>query len=302
MSDYLGNLAARSLTSEAAAPAVQPRLASRFEPLSPAAPGLWSERAPAVEAVFREEVVEAVTAPPTPSRPMRSDRRRLGPDSENLPHPGPHIPDPPLPSSRPPFRERREAEKTLQLDSPLPATEEGRRSGEAPEVRARAEESRLDPPAQALTTPTPPLPFSHPPHRERRGLLSLSLQSPSSPGGGEGGWERRAGEVRALAAPAPVRVSRDQESAPERIEKALRAASIDDKKPAAVLQPSMIANSRPSPRPEPPAAEPVIHVTIGRIEVRATPAPKAPARERQAARPPVDLEEYLRQRAGGERR
>ena len=55
-------------------------------------------------------------------------------------------------------------------------------------------------------------------------------------------------------------------------------------------------------RREEPVAEPVIHVTIGRIEVRATPAPKAPARERPAARPAVDLEEYLRQRAQGERR
>jgi hypothetical protein len=55
-------------------------------------------------------------------------------------------------------------------------------------------------------------------------------------------------------------------------------------------------------RPEPPAPQPVVNITIGRIEVRATPAPKAPARERQAARPPVDLEEYLRQRSKGEGR
>ncbi|MEO6194248.1 MAG: hypothetical protein ABIS20_14665 [Thermoanaerobaculia bacterium] len=48
--------------------------------------------------------------------------------------------------------------------------------------------------------------------------------------------------------------------------------------------------------------EPVIHVTIGRIEVRATAAPKAPARERPAARPAVDLDEYLRQRSKGEGR
>ncbi|HEV2844921.1 MAG TPA: hypothetical protein VG477_08755, partial [Thermoanaerobaculia bacterium] len=71
-----------------------------------------------------------------------------------------------------------------------------------------------------------------------------------------------------------------------------------------ILQPQITFLDRdPFPvRPEPSAPEPVIHVTIGRIEVRATPAPKAPARERQAARPPVDLEEYLRQRSKGEGR
>jgi hypothetical protein len=49
-----------------------------------------------------------------------------------------------------------------------------------------------------------------------------------------------------------------------------------------------------------PAAEPApdVHVTIGRIEVRAVPAPPAPAAVER--RPPVmTLEEYLRRRAGG---
>jgi hypothetical protein len=46
-----------------------------------------------------------------------------------------------------------------------------------------------------------------------------------------------------------------------------------------------------------PRAEATIHVSIGRIEVRATPAP--PARDRaQAASPVMSLEEYLRTRAG----
>ncbi|MFL6196542.1 MAG: hypothetical protein ACJ75H_20340 [Thermoanaerobaculia bacterium] len=67
------------------------------------------------------------------------------------------------------------------------------------------------------------------------------------------------------------------------------------------LQPRVVAE-RPAFAPEREAPEPVIHVTIGRIEVRATAAPKAPARERPAARPAVDLEEYLRQRSKGEGR
>lgn len=46
-----------------------------------------------------------------------------------------------------------------------------------------------------------------------------------------------------------------------------------------------------------PAVEPVIQVTIGRIEVRATqPAPQ-PSRPRSAAPNAMSLEEYLRRRS-----
>jgi hypothetical protein len=71
-----------------------------------------------------------------------------------------------------------------------------------------------------------------------------------------------------------------------------------------ILQPKVtVSEPMPSPvRREAPAAETVIHVSIGRIEVRATQAPKAPVRERPAARPAVDLEDYLRQRSKGEGR
>jgi hypothetical protein len=71
-----------------------------------------------------------------------------------------------------------------------------------------------------------------------------------------------------------------------------------------VLQPKIAAaDSQPFPsRRAEPAAEPVIHVTIGRIEVKAMPAPKAPSRERSAAPATTGLDDYLRQRARGETR
>ncbi len=56
------------------------------------------------------------------------------------------------------------------------------------------------------------------------------------------------------------------------------------------------------PRSQTPAPEagPSVQVTIGRVEVRATPAPAAPKKTR--SRPPVmSLDEYLRQRSGGDR-
>jgi len=70
---------------------------------------------------------------------------------------------------------------------------------------------------------------------------------------------------------------------------------------AAVLQPKVTLVER-APVPvhrEAPAA--TIQVTIGRIEVRATPAAKAPVRERPAAPSAPSLEEYLRQRSKGSR-
>ncbi len=48
------------------------------------------------------------------------------------------------------------------------------------------------------------------------------------------------------------------------------------------------------------ATPPVIHVTIGRIEVRATPPP-TPVKRAAPAQPATSLEEYLRSRSGGRR-
>ena len=66
-----------------------------------------------------------------------------------------------------------------------------------------------------------------------------------------------------------------------------------------LLQPRVTVVERQPPpvRPEAPAAEPVIQVTIGRIEVRATPPPAQPSRPRPAALPALSLEEYLRRRS-----
>ncbi|WP_438001714.1 hypothetical protein WMF26_20455 [Sorangium sp. So ce185] len=65
------------------------------------------------------------------------------------------------------------------------------------------------------------------------------------------------------------------------------------------------AHGRPSPPPGPPAAEasgagPTVEVSIGRIEVRVAPAPRAAPRSAAAPpRPVVDLGEYLRRREQG---
>lgn len=53
--------------------------------------------------------------------------------------------------------------------------------------------------------------------------------------------------------------------------------------------------------PEVQAAAPTINVTIGRIEVRATPAPSTPARTAHRAKSAPSLEDYLRSRSRGKR-
>lgn len=53
--------------------------------------------------------------------------------------------------------------------------------------------------------------------------------------------------------------------------------------------------------PKNPPAAPSINVTIGRVEVRATLPARVPSSAGRAASPIMNLEEYLRQRAGGNR-
>ena len=74
-----------------------------------------------------------------------------------------------------------------------------------------------------------------------------------------------------------------------------------------IARPHITPAQSPGPTPLPATAdratsppEPVVHVTIGRIEVRATPPPASAKREVQARQPALGLDEYL-QRYGGKR-
>jgi hypothetical protein len=62
-------------------------------------------------------------------------------------------------------------------------------------------------------------------------------------------------------------------------------------------QPARTAAPRQTPMPTPHQAEPVIHVTIGRIEVRAVEEREARPRKREAASPVMTLDDYLKSRA-----
>ncbi len=293
MSDFLGHLVARSLDLSPATPAVRPRLASRFEPVTPAvAPLIEETMEEVVSAAAPAARIEHVLAEPAAARPA------------------PHPPGPPLPSAPPTTRERGEealSGRSLGGGSPLPVAgrADGRGAGGegpppppqvGPVIRPlRIEEGRSRPepalPPSLEPTPRAPIPVqatAAPPFPEPRPQVEPVIRRIEV--------ERVLTPASAPPAPAP------SPAAPTQAKPAKAAPAPVPAPP--ILQPRVQAVERgPFPaRREEPAAEPVIHVTIGRIEVRATPAPKAPARERQAARPAVDLEEYLRQRAQGEGR
>lgn len=68
-----------------------------------------------------------------------------------------------------------------------------------------------------------------------------------------------------------------------------------------VVEPAT-APHRPAGAPLPVAADPapVINITIGRVEVRAVSTPPAPRRPEARGPRPMTLDEYLKQRGGGQ--
>lgn len=73
--------------------------------------------------------------------------------------------------------------------------------------------------------------------------------------------------------------------------------------PIAAKEPPSDASGRGDDEAQLPAAAPTIHVSIGRVEVRAVSAPAAGVRPRpaSASTPAVSLDDYLRSRDGGRR-
>jgi len=69
--------------------------------------------------------------------------------------------------------------------------------------------------------------------------------------------------------------------------------------PAAAAARASSARLRPDAAAQ-DADEPTVHITIGRVDVRAIPAASAPVAKKPAARPrqALSLDDYLRQRGG----
>ncbi len=284
MSRFLSDLLARSF---APSPAIQPRLASRYEPAS-GAPS--ASAAPA----FTEEHVESI-APSFPEASLSTLRSMsISPRPAAATEPAPTASGAPLPPARaisdfaiPDFLPR-SAVPFGSAPSPRPPAPGASRM---PEEAAKPESDRRPPPL--ATTPPRTLPSRvedavHPgdsspafpslffPRRDPR--PSRAPFAPASPEA-----EPRPPAAPTTSFPGPVTAPVPSSPAPPLLSPPSTPPSV-----------SSVASPESSPAPAPS-----IQVTIGRVEIRAAPPPPAPARPAASAparRPALPLEEYLRRR------
>jgi hypothetical protein len=285
MSDYLGNLAARSLGP---AQAVRPRLASRFEPV-PSAPSPFqaeTERA----ALLETAVEETAAAPTRTSRLAETPRRRTAP-------PEPVEEEP----SAPPRRRRARRDPVVEEIEPVP---ERRRPEPVSTVIAPAPVAMVPlqkpvadrgvPPSEA----SPPGPLST--RVERGNLGRAAVAQPVLPRPQEA-FAVSPRQAPSASSPLSTPVERGPGGEASRANRPGDRELPESKPASTILQPKVTVIEREPFSVHREAPAPTIQVTIGRIEVRATPAAKAPVRERPSAPSALSLEEYLRQRSKGGR-
>jgi len=321
MSDLLARLAARALGQ---LPAVQPRVRSRYEP----APSLAAEvpsPAPALDAAegpIATEGTAAASPAEAPAGSLVPARLRAKPAAPEA------MPLPPVARSAEATEIAAELEgepaavaetrsvrpgmdtgsESRRAESPL--TPERRPAAAAPErqraiasISSRSGAAGSSPAAQAVQRPprpsqepppAVPAPFAAP----RSGpALPPCLADPAAAGGGR----ERAG-IEAAGGLPPHEVPAPETEAPSGAEILVERSPLV---PRATLRerpvrPGTGLPATDSRRERGPtaAAEPVVRVTIGRIEVRAAPPPPPAAILRPAA-PRLTLEEYLRRRHEG---
>jgi hypothetical protein len=277
MNDFLTNLAARALHT---APVVQPRLASRFEP-PPAGERFFQDDSFAGEAESFSESATPAAAPTTvadSALQMRTRAKRGDLDAAHV--------KPLPPRGEPAANESRRAL--------------ARASSHAPSPRETNTESTST--IVVKTVIERPAPIDRVPH-------SIADESSKSPNPG----------LPAVPAPVadieherqPLRDAFQVESTPfPDPPRPAEPVARSDTKTAAGREIVVTPRVTPAPVSSPPVARrdrapepaPVVHVTIGRIEVRAVTASATalPAAPRPAAKSPVlSLDDYLRERNGG---
>jgi hypothetical protein len=291
MSDYLGELASRAV---GAATLVQPRLASRFEPRHTE---LLEASAEADDRMLGEPAGPATE----PEAVQAGDRPGRGADRHLRPAPVDGSADPPTSGRRPPLPDV-PAQTSPSLASPTAAAS-GAGTRTAEDHQSARTTGKF--PGRAAPRTDEPTAATAPPgaaRGERAGAARSSRQV------------ARPRERHALPGQVPDR-SEDAAPRPARAED---TGSLTLGEATAAAGPSEetagIARSQPAPtrrsaarldmdRPAPDREEPVVKVTIGRVEVRAITPPKTPPSKRAVARsgPAISLDEYLKQRNEGRR-
>ena len=151
------------------------------------------------------------------------------------------------------------------LDRAMPATVRAAPPATPPVTASVATPARMPAPEQAHAEPV----MSPPVQPRQTGIAPPRVETVSPPSGS------------LLPPPTPVFATPRSEPARDRSD---HAATIRPRPTAAASR-------------TPATGEPVIHVSIGRIEVRAAPAAATPTRRRDEPRP-ASLDDYLRQRGG----
>jgi hypothetical protein len=274
VSDFLGNLAAKSLKLM---PVVRPRPVSFFEPVR-AEGALGREQALDAFSAFDQPEADGAPALPQPLiRPRSADPFAVQPPPASTPDSGEGAPRPPVWAARP-----------VQA-RPFPGADAG---AWPPETEARARRlagppsSRQPRPAASYAAAASQAPAQAPFEESRL----APMDAPVPPAGAR---ESASDDARRQPASAPAKE-------PIAVE---RRAGGDMPRltPASLTTPPRLTTAtdiRPLP-PGEPAPTPTIQVTIGRIEVRATPAAAPPARKERSAPQVMSLDDYLHQRNQG---
>jgi hypothetical protein len=295
MNDYLGRIALRSLDHS---PTLDPRLPSLFEPLRDAGPrlpvgdveGSAAAPEPREAAATRPLQVSGPATGPSVAEgeawnaaPALSEAAVTRPRRTSGPITGP-------PESRTPPQASAESEASADHATPdeLPRNPISLRSlDRTPAMAART--AAKDPPdlriPASLPSPSLTLPAAPP--------LLLS-----------GGLRKKGPSAEDDASPVPIGqfdavslLGQPSVRVPPSTRSGLK------EQPAQRLLPKIPTGPLPKPPERSRRAErPIVQVTIGRVEVRATPAPVSKTRTRAGTPPVMTLEEYLRQRASGSTR
>lgn len=303
MSDFLSTIAARTTGAEHG---IMPRPMARFEPAAPEsrAPSIVEESSyeSASAAPTREPAQHAPLAPDSHNQPPTSPTRdAAGPnpipavEQERSHQPHVVIREVPVPGGPATWREAPAA--PLPTERPrhddLPPSPAARPSLAAPMGVARmADEERAQGTKMQASHPDAPQPpLDAPPPDTRDHAPSYAPSAAEQPDLTPA--ESRRSRV-VLPDSDPMREQPvNQPGIPGAVAADNRRVTVPTVRPASSLEPW----DRDGPRNDPPV--PAIHVTIGRVEVRA-PAPTRRETPRRSANPAVmPLNEYLRRHKGG---
>ena len=315
MSDFLSRLVGRAMGRT---PVVRPRLASLYEagPAVSGAPesGFGEPRAPD-DSPRLESTEETAADAPSPRR-SRDEAPGADPEASAVPRrpgdadaavAGPSVSERPRHDA--PSRVAVRASKPAATEPPSDASRPSpTETPDPPEAGARSRRPARPTPAGRVTPQDvresrPPRPVREgagPPAETADRPEALAVPSPTRRAPAEGPTPRRPD-----ATPAAPSVGNSDEVADRRLRPAVtavpegraeRAPAIDGDFRRAADRPATPRAETRKRATSPPAREPTIQVTIGRIEVRAVTPPAQPAKPKKPTAPRLSLDDYLRRR------